>query len=106
MSANSRVADILYEISEIFSVKGDRYRSRAYSMASQRVRGLPEDILKLKDEGRISDIPGIGASISQVIINYIESGESATLEDLRESLPMGIMELMELEGIGDSPKIL
>lgn len=100
MSANSRVADILYEISEIFTIKGDRYRSRAYSMASQRIRGLPNDIITFKDEGRLSEIPGIGAGISQVIIDYLETGVSAILEDLRESLPMGIMELMELEGIG------
>lgn len=103
MSANSEVADLLYEIGEILTIKGDRYRSRAYNMAAQRVLGIPEDISRVMEEGKLQDIPGIGESISQVITEYLKTGESKVLEELRESLPMGIMDMMELEGIG--PKL-
>ncbi|MFP3951404.1 MAG: DNA polymerase/3'-5' exonuclease PolX [Candidatus Bathyarchaeia archaeon] len=103
MSANSEVAEILYEIGEILTIKGDRYRSRAYNMAAQRVLGTPEDVAKVMEEGRLQEIPGIGGSISQVITEFLETGESSVLEELRESLPHGVRDMMELEGIG--PKL-
>jgi DNA polymerase (family 10) len=100
MSSNAEVAEILSEIAELLSIKGDRYRSRAYAMASQRIRGLLMDVEKLKERGSLKDIPGVGESISQVIVDYLERGEVPVLEKLRESLPMGVIEMMELEGIG------
>jgi len=63
MSLNSQVATVLYEISEILTIKGDRFRSRAYSMASQRVRSLTEDIREVAERGELEQIPGVGESI-------------------------------------------
>jgi DNA polymerase (family 10) len=103
MSSNAGVAAVLYEIGEILTVKGDRFRSRAYSMAAQRVTALTEDISDIRDRGELDAIPGIGKSIAATIEEYLDTGESMVLRELRESLPKGIPELMELEGVG--PKL-
>ena len=103
MSSNAGVAAVLYEIGEILTVKGDRFRSRAYSMAAQRVTALTEDISDIRDRGELDAIPGIGKSIAATIEEYLDTGESTVLRELRESLPKGIPELMELEGVG--PKL-
>ncbi len=103
MSINAKVARLLYEIGEILTIKGDRFRSRAYSMAAQRVTALTEDISDIKEKGELEDIPGIGESIASTITEYLETGESIILQELRESLPKGVPEMIELEGIG--PKL-
>jgi DNA polymerase (family 10) len=103
MSDNVRIAAILYEISEILTIKGDRFRSRAYNMAAQRIAGLPEDIRGIMERKQLEDIPGIGKSIAMTIEEFLEKGESKILQELQESLPKGVAEMIELEGIG--PKI-
>ena len=103
MSANAGVATVLYEIGEIMAVKGDTFRSRAYSMAAQRVTSLTEDIRDIRARGELDAIPGVGKSIAATIEELLDTGESKVLMELRESLPRGVPELMELEGVG--PKL-
>ncbi|MFW6109230.1 MAG: DNA polymerase/3'-5' exonuclease PolX [archaeon] len=103
MSLNQKIAEQLYQIGEILAIKGDRFRSRAYNMAAQRVTALTEDMGAIADRGELQEIPGVGESISNVIQEIIETGQSVVLEELRESLPKGVLQMIELEGIG--PKI-
>ncbi len=100
VSANAVVAAILYEIGEILTIKDDRFRSRAYLLAAQRITSLTEDIRKVKERGELDKIPGVGKSIAATISELLDTGESKVLEELRESLPTGVRQLMELEGVG------
>ncbi len=100
VSANADVAAVLYEIGEILTIKDDRFRSRAYLLAAQRITSLTEDIRKVKERGELDKIPGVGKSIAATIAEVLDTGESKVLEELRESLPPGVRQLMELEGIG------
>ena len=100
MSVNARVAEVLYEIGEILTIKGDRFRSRAFNMAAQRVTALTENIDGVRARGELKEIPGVGKSIASIIEEILDTGGSRQLEELRESLPWGVRELMELEGVG------
>jgi len=103
MSVNAEVAQVLYEIGELLSIKGDRFRSRAFLMAAQRVTALTEDIRKIRERGELQGIPGVGKSIAAIIEEFLDTGESRQLEEMRESLPQGVRDLMQLGGVG--PKI-
>src|SRR4030042_1110617 len=100
MSANVDVANVLYEIGEILTIKNDRFRSRAYLLAAQRITSLTEDIRKVKERGELDKIPGVGKSIAATISEVLDTGESKVLEELRELLPPGVRQLMEREGVG------
>ncbi len=103
MSLNQKVADQLYQIGEILAIKGDRFRSRAYNMAAQRITALTEDVGAIAERGELEQIPSVGKSIAMSIEEIIENGETVILTDLKASLPKGVLELIEVEGIG--PKI-
>lgn len=103
MSLNAEIAKTLYEIGEILTIKGDRFRSRAYNMAAQRVTVLTEDIRVIAERGELEQIPGVGKSIALTISDILENSESEVLNDLRESLPPGVLRMIEIEGIG--PKL-
>ncbi|TET72420.1 DNA polymerase/3'-5' exonuclease PolX [Candidatus Bathyarchaeota archaeon] len=100
MSVNARVAEVLYEIGEILTIKGDRFRSRAFNVAAQRVTALTENIDEIRARGKLQEIPGVGKSIAGIVEEVLDTGGSRQLEELRESLPRGVRELMELEGVG------
>jgi len=85
---------------EILTIKGDRFRSRAFNMAAQRITALTEDIQLIYDRSELEDIPGVGKGIAAVITEVLERGGSTQLEELRESLPHGVRDLMQLEGVG------
>jgi len=103
MSLNQKVAEQLYQIGEILAIKGDRFRSRAYNMAAQRITALTEDVGAIADRGELEQIPSVGKSIAMSIEEIIETGQSVVLEELRNSLPKGVLQMIEVEGIG--PKI-
>jgi len=103
MSLNAEIAKTLYEIGEILTIKGDKFRSRAYNMAAQRVTVLTEDIRVIAERGELEQIPGVGKSIALTISDILENSESEVLNDLRESLPPGVLRMIEIEGIG--PKL-
>ena len=100
MNANARVSEVLYEFGELLTMKGDRFRSRAFNMAAQRVTALTEDIRSIRERGELQEIPGVGKSIAAIIEEVLDTGGSGKLEELREALPQGVRELMELEGVG------
>jgi DNA polymerase (family 10) len=100
MSLNAEIAMKLYEVGEILTIKGDRFRSRAYNMAAQRITALTEDIKVVTDRGDLEKIPGVGKSIAMTIGELLETGESMVLTDLRASLPDGVLEMIAIEGIG------
>ncbi len=103
MSLNAEIAKTLYEIGEILTIKGDRFRSRAYNMAAQRITALTEDIRVVAERGELEQIPGVGKSIALTIEEYLETGMSSVLLDLKDSLPPGVLRMIGIEGIG--PKL-
>jgi DNA polymerase (family 10) len=100
LSSNAKVAEILYEIGEILTIKEDRFRSRAFNLAAQRVMSLTENVKQIRDRGELESIPGVGKSIASIIDEVLETGSSKVLEELKESMPPGIREIMQLEGVG------
>ncbi|MCK4223370.1 DNA polymerase/3'-5' exonuclease PolX, partial [Candidatus Bathyarchaeota archaeon] len=100
MSVNIEVARILYEIGELYAIKGESFRSRAYVVAAQRIESLTDDIRSVYEQGKLREIPGVGKNIAFAIEEYLETGGRSHLEELRGSLPSGARELMALEGIG------
>jgi DNA polymerase (family 10) len=100
MSSNAEVARLLYQIGELYSLQGDYFRSRAYLRAAQRIEAFPENIRTLHERRKLETIPSVGKGIATTIDEYLTKGASSHLEELRESLPPGVLALLSIEGIG------
>jgi DNA polymerase (family 10) len=87
MSENLRVARVLYEIAEFYSIKGEFFKSRAYRTAAQQVESLIDNIKKVCEAGKLEEIPGIGKGIGAVVKEYLNTGHSGLLRELRRLLP-------------------
>ncbi len=98
--ANEEVAGLLREYAELTQITGgDVFRARNYEKAARSVRGWADDISQL-DAKALRAIPGVGASIAAKIAEYRDTGSIGALEELRAKIPLGVLELTRVPGLG------
>jgi len=98
---NNEIAQVFRDIATILQIKGANvFRIRAYERAAQNIEGLTEDIETFAAEGRLTEIPGIGKDLSDRITEYVASGKIQFFEDLKKSIPEGLLELLKIPSVG------
>jgi DNA polymerase (family 10) len=98
---NKLVVEIFRDIAEILEIKGENvFRIRAYQKAADTIEGLAEDIDNFVDQDRLSEIPGIGVDLSAKIKEIVATGKLQFFEDLKKSIPEGLLELLKIPSIG------
>jgi DNA polymerase (family 10) len=105
---NKLIADIFREIAEILEIKGENhFRIRAYERAGQNIESLPEDIEAFMKEDKLTDIPGIGKDLEEKIKEIVSTGKLKYLDELKKGIPEGLLEILNVPGIGPkSAKLL
>lgn len=98
---NREIADLFEEIADMLAIRGDNvHRIAAYRRAAESIRGLSRDIKVIADEGGLTSIPGIGATLAEKIEEILETGELAFYNKLAEEIPPPLVELLRVEGLG------
>lgn len=98
---NEEVAERLREIYKLMQLAGEnRFRAIAFDRAAQTIESLNDDINKYIETDTLTNIKGIGASIAEDIKSYAETGTIAILEDLRDRIPDGIIQWLNISGLG------
>jgi len=77
----------------------NNFKSTTYSIAAYKIGQLTVELQTLSRD-KIFAINGIGEAIGKKILELIETGKMEMLEDLREKTPEGILEMMNIKGIG------
>ncbi|HET9626183.1 MAG TPA: PHP domain-containing protein [Kofleriaceae bacterium] len=93
------IAALLRELAVYYELDGDRHRTFAYDRAAKAVEAA-NGLHRLIDEGRLEELPGVGASIARVIAELARRGTVAVLERLREKWPALVIELAQLPKVG------
>ena len=97
------LAQQLRELADLSDYVGDSpYKSRAYRQAAQAIESLQTPIETLAEGGlaHLKAIPGVGEAIAEKILAYLQTGTIPKLEQLRQQVPSGILEVMAVPGIG------
>ena len=98
---NREVASALNELADTMELLGeDRYRVANYRDAATRVEHHHEPIEVMADEGRVEQLHGIGKSIGAKIVEYLNTGKLAAIEERRPRVPEAALRLMKIPGIG------
>lgn len=99
MAINKKdVIQLLERIAIYLELKGENpFKISAYRKAAQ---GLEQDDRSLADIEDFTKIKGIGKGTSNVIVEFIEQGESQALKELAEQVPPGLIPLLNLPGLG------
>ncbi len=98
---NEEISAAFQTLADVLEIKGaNAFRVNAYRRASRIVEGLSADIAELSSSGAVREIPGIGEGTATLIEEYLETGKMSALEDERKSIPKGLIELLEVPGLG------
>ncbi len=98
--ANDDVERTLLEFADLLSILStDPHKPRAYEKAARSVGGYHDDVSELDLKG-ILQIPNVGKSIGEKIVETLKTGTFADLEALRAQIPPGVRELMSIPGLG------
>jgi DNA polymerase (family 10) len=97
----SAVVKALRDMSAWLQIKGENaFKTRAYDLAADRIAGLSEDLGQIVAQGRLTDLPGIGASIGQKITELVTTGRMEALEAMRQEFPPRLLELLDVPELG------
>lgn len=98
---NNEISAIFRDIADILEIKGaNRFRIRAYQRAAQNIDGLSRDLATYLRDDKLTDIPGIGKDLSGKIEEFYQSGKIRFYEELKKSLPSGLIDLLRIPSIG------
>ena len=97
----SRVAEILNEIGTLLELRGENpFKTRAYTNAARTLEKLGESLEKLVAGKRLGEIKGIGEALERKITELAETGKLAYYDELKASIPPGLIEMLEIPGLG------
>ncbi|MEO8295088.1 MAG: DNA polymerase/3'-5' exonuclease PolX [Gemmatimonadota bacterium] len=90
----------LEQIASFMELKGENtFRVRAFVTAARVLRGLPADLQESLQDGSLAAARGIGPATLQIINELVSTGRSSMLEELREQIPAGLVEMLSVPGL-------
>lgn len=105
MNKNKEIALIFERISNMLSVLDENpFKIRAYKRASLNISELNEDVERRAEGDDLTGIPGIGKDLAGKIREYLETGVISEYEKLLETVPLELIDLLRIHGLG--PKTL
>lgn len=94
------VARLLREYAKRSALRGGNpYRAKAYAAAADNVAALAVPLDELIAEDRLTEIPGVGEAIADIITKLHKTGTHPSLEKLRKEIPAGVLELLSIPGL-------
>ncbi len=101
MMDKKAVAEVLEQIASFMELKGDNpFRIRAFRTAARALSGISTDLEQALEDGSLAGTKGVGPATLQIIGELAATGRSSMLEELREQVPPGLVEMLAISGLG------
>ena len=102
MSANARVSALLREIADLLDIKGENsFRIRSYRMGADSIDAHGQDVAGMVARGEdLKSIDGVGEGIAAKVREIVETGDCDYHRSLALEVPAGLLDLLEIPGLG------
>jgi DNA polymerase (family X) len=98
---NQDVAEQLDLLADLLELEGEAsFRVIAYRRAATRIRETPGAVAQLALDGKAKDLPGIGKTIEEKIVQIVDDGEMHALTKHKAQVPPEVVMFMRLPGLG------
>jgi DNA polymerase (family 10) len=95
------VADVLEQIAAFLELRGENpFRIRAFRTAARAIGSFPGDLRQGLEDGSLAAAKGVGPATLQIAAELINTGRAGILEELREQIPPGLVEMLAISGLG------
>ena len=97
----SQVTDILEEIAVLLELKGENpFKALAYTKAARTLDNYDGDLAALVAGDQLGTLPGVGEALRLKITELVKTGRLEYYENLRASVPAGLLELFHIPALG------
>jgi DNA polymerase (family 10) len=97
---NYAIADQFSLLAKLMDIHGENaFKAKSYSSAAFTIEKLPQQ-LALLPEKDIYKVKGLGESAGKKVWEILQSGGLKALEDLIQQTPPGVLEMMNIKGLG------
>ena len=98
---NIELSRIFEQIAKILKIKEENpFKIRAYEKITLVLENLPIDIETIYHQGGLNNIPGVGTGIAKKIEEFLTTGKLEYYEKLKETIPSGVIELLDISEVG------
>lgn len=98
---NREIADMFETVADMLQIKGENiHRILSYRRASETLREVPRDLRAIAEEGKLTDIAGVGKTIAEKINEMLETGELEFYNRLAKEVPPGVVDVLRINGVG------
>jgi len=95
------VAEVLDRIASFMELQGEQpFRVRAFRSSARAVDALPKSIQDAIEDGSLAGSKGVGPATMNIVREVVTTGHSSLLEDLREQVPPGLVDMLAISGLG------
>lgn len=97
---NNAIADQLSLLAKLMDIHGENsFKAKSYASAAYAIEKLPQPLSNLSEE-KIRSIKGIGESVGSKVMELLTTGELQLLQEYLAKTPEGVLELMNIKGLG------
>ncbi len=97
----SDIVDALEEIAVLLELQGENpFKVRAYQTGARALETMTDDLAIVIVEKRLGEVKGIGEALAKKITELHETGRLEYLEKQRAFVPRGLLEILEVPGLG------
>ncbi len=96
------IAEVLEDIGVLLELKGENpFKIRAYGSGARILESMEqEEVDRLVEEDDLDSVKGIGTALAQKIDELYTTGKLEFYEKLRASIAPGLVEMLEVPGLG------
>jgi DNA polymerase (family 10) len=97
---NDQISDFFSLLSKLMDIHGENsFKAKSYASAAFAIDQLPVQLSETPSE-QIASLKGIGSSTGQKITEILQKGHLQALDDLISKTPSGVIEMLQIKGIG------
>lgn len=97
---NSAIADNFSLLSKLIDIHGeDSFKAKSYGASAFTIDKLPVQLATMNEDD-IMKLKGIGLATGKKIIEQLHSGRLQVLDDYIKKTPAGVLELLNIKGLG------
>ncbi len=102
LPTNAEIAQAFSLLADLLEIDGERSRHRllAYRRGAARVTRVTDSVARLALDGRATELPDIGSTLQDKIVELARTGEIGALTRISERVPVGLADIASLPGIG------
>lgn len=101
MSLNHELSNVFSTMAALMEIKGESvFKAIAFSKVGRLLNDMAFDVRKCYEDGKLCDLEGVGPASQRIIEEYLKTGRSTDYEELADSVPAGLIPLLQIPSLG------